>query len=232
MFMRFIHDLQQTYLHLQRCTIDRDSFNEGNGYAMMGASASVDLVMGASRCCLGEVVFGCFFNLGLCVCGAGRGGDLFSHPSDFETSDFAYEGAGGNRFHINRGKRGGGKSVFTSLRFWNAYETLRSHKRGEVHELVSKRFEFFSAIFKHFFIWFLSFQGRFWDTFFLRKQFLRWGVLCFSSIQYCLRARARVVLFQKVSSQSLFCFFTSLTQSIAIDDSLNHRTFLTFRFGR
>lgn len=69
-------------------------------------------------CCLGEVVFGCFLILDYVCAERGGGVDLFSHPSDFETSDFAYEGAGGNRFHINRGKRGGGKSVFTSLRFW------------------------------------------------------------------------------------------------------------------
>lgn len=96
----------------------------------------------------------------------GGGGDLFSHPSDFETSDFAYEGAGGNRFHINRGKRGGGKSVFTSLRFWNAYETLHSHKIGEVHELVPKRFEFFSAIFKHCFHMVSFLSGTFLRHFF------------------------------------------------------------------
>lgn len=185
MFMRFIHDLQQdTFI----CNVAQSIETTSTREMAMQWWERLRLWTwwwGRLCCCLGEVVFGCFLILDY-VCAERCGGvDLFSHPSDFETSDFAYEGAGGNRFHINRGKRGGGKSVFTSLRFWNAYETLRSHKIGEVHELVSKRFEFFSAIFKHCFHMVSFLSGTFLRHFFLRKQFLRWGVSCFSSIQYC-----------------------------------------------
>jgi len=178
MFMRFIHDLQQKYLHLQRCTIDRNNFNEGNGYAMMGASASVDLVMGASVLLSWRSGFRLFFNLGLCVCGAGRGG----------------------------------RSVFTSLRFWNAYETLHSHKIGEVHELVPKRFEFFSAIFKHCFHMVSFLSGTFLRHFFLGSSSC---VGAFHAFLPSNTARGRV--------RASFCFKKFLTIVFFVSSPLWHR---------
>lgn len=75
---------------------------------MMGASASVDLVMGASVLLSWRSGFRLFFNLGLCVCGAVRGGRSVFIPPILKRATSLMKGQGAIGFTLTEASGAGG----------------------------------------------------------------------------------------------------------------------------